>query len=55
MELFVIIVSGFQPLTVITKCSVLDVVAALDPPLSEYGGRMKKVFFVYRCYYLEYF
>ena len=33
MELFVIIVSGFQPLTIITKCSILNVAAALDPPL----------------------
>ena len=28
-----IIVNGFQPLTVITKHSILDVEAALDPPL----------------------
>ena len=28
-----IIVNGFQPLTVITKLSILDVAAALDPPL----------------------
>ena len=28
-----IIVSGFQPLTIITKCSILDVAAVLDPPL----------------------
>ena len=33
MECFVIIVNGFQPLTIITKYSVLDVAAALDPPL----------------------
>ena len=33
MELFVIIVNGFQPLTIITKCSILDVAAVLDPPL----------------------
>ena len=32
-ERFVIIVNGFQPLTVITKRSILDVTAALDPPL----------------------
>ena len=25
--------NGFQPLTIITKCSILDVVAFLDPPL----------------------
>ena len=34
MERFVIIVNGFQPLTIITKCSILDVTAALDPPVS---------------------
>ena len=34
MERFVIIVNGFQPLTIITKCSILDVAAVLDPPLS---------------------
>ena len=33
MELFVIIVNGFQPLTVIKKCSILDIAAVLDPPL----------------------
>ena len=35
MELFVIIVNGFQPLTIITKCSILDVAAVLDPPLQS--------------------
>ena len=34
MERFVIIVNGFQPLTIITKRSILDVEAVLDPPLS---------------------
>ena len=33
MEHFVIIVNGFQPLTIITKRSILDVAAALDLPL----------------------
>ena len=33
MELFEIIVNGFQPLTIITKSSILDVAAVLDPPL----------------------
>ena len=28
-----IIVNGFQPLTIITKYSILDVAAVLDPPL----------------------
>ena len=33
MELFVVIVNSFQPLTIITKRAILDVAAALDPPL----------------------
>ena len=33
MERFVVIVNGWKPLTIITKCSILDVEAALDPPL----------------------
>ena len=33
MEHFVIIVDGCQPLTIITKCSILDAAAVLDPPL----------------------
>ena len=33
MERFVIIVNGFQPLTIITKCYILDVAAVLDPSL----------------------
>ena len=32
-EVFAILVNGFQPLTIITKCSNLDVAAVLDPPL----------------------
>ena len=32
-EHFVIIVNGFKPLTVITKSSILDVAALLNPPL----------------------
>ena len=35
MERFVIIVSGWKPLTIITKRSILDVAAALDPPLTS--------------------
>ena len=31
MERFVIIVNGWKPLTIITKRSILDVAAALDP------------------------
>ena len=44
MERSVIIVNGFQPLTIITKRFILDVAAVLDPPLqlavitsSQYG------------------
>ena len=33
MERFVIIVNGWKPLTIITKCSILDVAVVLDPPL----------------------
>ena len=35
MERCVIIVNGFQPLTIITKHSILDVAAALDPSLPK--------------------
>ena len=30
-----------QPLTIITKCSILDVVAVLDPPLMKYNTRFQ--------------
>ena len=33
MERFVIIINDFQPLTIITKRSILDVAAVLDPLL----------------------
>ena len=33
MECFVIIVNGWKPLTIITKHSILDVAATLDPTL----------------------
>ena len=36
MQRFVIIVNCFQPLTVITKRSILYVAAALDPPLAMF-------------------
>ena len=35
IELFVIIVSGWNPSTIITKCSILDVAAVRDPPLPQ--------------------
>ena len=41
MERFVIIVNGFQPLTIITKPSILDVAAALDPPLILMNWHLK--------------
>ena len=34
MERFAIIVNGLQPLTIVTKRSILDVAAVLDPPLN---------------------
>ena len=34
MEPFVIIVYGFQALTIIAKCSIFDVAAVLDLPLT---------------------
>ena len=33
VELFLIIFNGFQPLTIVTKSSTLDVAAVLDLPL----------------------
>ena len=35
IERFVRKVNDFQPLTIITRCSILDVAAALDPPLGR--------------------
>ena len=35
MECFMIIVNSFQPLTIITKRSILDVAAVIDLPLSD--------------------
>ena len=40
-----IISNGLQPLTIITKHSVLDVAAALDPPLSI-GGKLSDIYFI---------
>ena len=36
MELFLIIVNDFQPLTIITKSLILNVAAVLDPPLISF-------------------
>ena len=51
VELCVIIVNGWNPLTIITKSSTLDVAAVLDPPLlpltfSLYEG----VYSATKCY-----
>ena len=40
MERFLIIVKGWKPLTIITKRSILDVAAALDPPLHSENFRI---------------
>ena len=42
-ELFVIIVNGLKPLTIITKSSILDVAAILDPPLNRFHSRSKRI------------
>ena len=47
MEHFVIIVNGFQPLTVIPKSSILDVAAILDPPLIVILFYELNIFYMY--------
>ena len=47
MERFVIIVNGWKPLTIITKRSILDATAVLDPPLSGNFFRMTPLNAVY--------
>ena len=42
MEHLVIIVNGWNPLTIITKGSILDVAAVLDPPLIDSLQILKK-------------
>ena len=44
MEHFVIIISGLKPLIIITKHSILDVAAVLDPLLTVVAG-WKHTFF----------
>ena len=41
MERFVIIVNGFQPLTIIIKRSILYVTAVLDPPLKAVVSKVQ--------------
>ena len=59
MERFVIIVNGFQPLTIVRKRSILDVVAALDPPLvrgsSVYLEKYRIMTFAYLKYLIHEF
>ena len=43
MERFVIIVNGSKPLTIIPKSSILDVAAALDPPLGKSVALLERV------------
>ena len=48
MECFVIIVNGWKPLTIITKHSILDVAAVLDPSLLCYCKLdLLKIYFTY--------
>ena len=42
MERFVIIVNSFQPFTIITNRSILDVAAVLDPPLISATSKQLK-------------
>ena len=51
MEHFVIIVNGFQPLTIITKRSILDVTAVLDPFLVPYKIHYTRIWNVIRSVY----
>ena len=50
MQCFMITVNGWKPLTIITKRSILDVAAALDPPLKtdHFKKHLKKLFFLLR-------
>ena len=43
MERFVIIVNGSKPLTIITKLSILDVAAVLDPLLLSPGKNISRL------------
>ena len=51
LELFVIIVSGWKPLTIITKSSILEVATVLDPPLTfeiSIGNKVCRFIHLYR-------
>ena len=49
MERFVIIVNGFQPLTIVTKHSILDVAGALDPRMLIVGEDLLRAFYKMFC------
>ena len=46
LDRFMIIVNGWKPLTFITKRSILDVAAALDPPLINIFHRRNTGYFM---------
>ena len=48
MERFVITVNGFHPLTIITKHSILNVAAVLDPPLKITNDVFSMVAFLFQ-------
>ena len=52
MERFVIIVNGWKPLTIITKRSILDVAADLDPPLGKTITETIRNYFI-KSWFLE--
>ena len=48
MECYVIVVNGWKSLTIITKHSILDVAAALDPPLpASFDGTALELYLSY--------
>ena len=53
VELFVVIVNTWKPLTIITKSSTLDVAAVLDPPLLlGFFTHFDYSFFFLMCFYV---
>ena len=50
MELFVIIINGFQPLTISTMCSILDLAAVLDPHLMMAMMMMMMMMMIMNCF-----
>ena len=48
MECYVTVVNGWKSLTIITKHSILDVAAALDPPLpASFDGTALELYLSY--------